>query len=1294
MVEERDLHKLISEAMYEGLLELDLHGKIVQANPAALAMLGFTREELVQKTHRDLTPAKWHQQESQVIQEANLAQGKAASIEQEYTRKDSSVFPVTLQPVLLNDANKKPAKILIIFRDLTSQKEQEQLRLSRLRQLNSLTLITKKLQENDTIDHTIHFVLEALVAAMTHSHLAVPLIAIEEETFSTNKYSDDLEYGLTTPLIVNGREAGEVTMYYSENKPFVLPDEQYILNAVASALGIWLSLKSTSQELADFEDQYRAIFDAMAEGFALYEVKNEGQEIIVADWNRAAEKMYNLLRQDVLGQDIKMFFPMMGKTDIYKAIVECARTGETKIVPLVHYQDAQRDQYMHNIIYPVGDKVAAIFRDITEEEKVRQELISSEQKYRSLIEGSAEAVYLHTMDPGNLQFMDVNQIACQMLHYTREELLALGPAKIDSPEYTKLIPERMAKIQKEGKALFESEHITKEGQRIPVEINTSLIEIGGQKYMLSFVRDITERRQAMAALKENQSFLNNIVENIPDMIFVKDAETLRFKLFNKAGEILLGHSRENLYGKNDYDFFPQDEADHFVKKDREVLNGKKELNIPEEKIMTKDKGERILHTKKIPILDEKGAPVYLLGISEDITERTRIENALRKKEEELSTILDSTPAMIFYKDKENHFVRVNLAMAKSMASTKEQLEGKSLYELYPKEEADQYWQDDKKVIDSGQPKLNIVEPMQTKTGLKWVQTDKIPYKNEKGEIIGIVGFAVDITERKNAEEQIVKAAQEWAATFDAMADGVSIQSPDFTILNVNRMLCQMLGKTREEIVGRKCYEIFHNLDNPLSGCPVEKFASSKKEEHAELFEPTLDRWISVTVSPILDETGKAVKIVHLVRDITERKQAEELIKQSEIQYRTLVNNLPGAVYRCVNDQDWTMYFISDSIESLSGYPAADFIDNKERSYNSIIYPDDRDLVYELIQQKIKKKDPYALDYRLLHRDGTIRWVTEKGQGIYDDKGTLLWLDGAIFDVTERKQQEQRYQTVIETSIDGFWMTDLQGNIIEVNDSYCKMIGYSRAELLQMKIADLEVMENAEAVLARIQKIKENGSDRFETRHKRKEGSIIDIRISVTYLRDSDRMFVFASDITERKRAEEALRISETRYRLLAENATDVIWTVDLEMNPTYISPSITRLVGYTVEEAMKRSMAEAFSPQSYELAQKVFAEEMAHEKAGVKDISRSRALEIELNHKNGSIIIAEIVFNFLRDTDNQPQGILAMARDVTERARMNAELQKRMNELDRFNKVTMEREKRIIELKKKLKDLEQKAHGK
>ncbi len=883
MVEEKEIYKLISETMHEGLLELDLHGKIVRANPAALSMLGFTLQEITQKTHRDLTPAKWHQLESQAIQETNLAQHKDIVLEQEYLRKDGSVFPVALKPILLTGPDQKPIKIIILCQDLTRQKEQERLRQDHQRQLNSLSLITRKLQENDTADQTVHFVLEALAAAMKYPEVAVPLIAIEDETFSTNKYSDELDYGLTASLFVNGHEAGEVTVYYSENKPFVLPDEQHILETVAQSMGVWLAQKSAAQELADMEEQYQSIFDSMADGFALYEIKDEGRELIVMDWNRAAEKMYNLLQHDVLGQDIKKFFPAMEKTDIYKAILDCWKSGENKIIPLVHYQDAQHDQYMHNVIYRVGDKVAVIFRDVTEEEKTRQELVRSEQKFRSLIEGSAEAIYLHTLGPVNPQFVDINQSACQMLHYTREELLIMGPAKIDSPEFAALIPERVARILKEGKALFESEHMTKEGALIPVEINASVVELGGQEYILSFVRDITERKQAEAVLKENQGFLKNIVENIPDMIFVKDAETLCFKLLNKAGENLLGHSKEELYGKNDYDFFPQDEAEHFVKKDREVLNAKKELDIPEEKILTKDKGERFLHTKKIPILNEKGTPVYLLGISEDITERKKTNDALRKQQQELSTILDSTPAMIFYKDKENKFIRVNQALAKGTGLTREEMEDKSLFDIYPKDAAEHYWQDDKAVMDAGQPRINIIESMETKEGLKWLQTDKIPYKNEKGEIIGIIGFAMDITERKRAED----ALRETNAYLDNLLNyanaPIIVWSSQFKIIRFNHAFELLTGRNADEVLGQTLDLLFPPAQVQPTMELIQKAWGGERWQTVEIeilhCNGTMRTvlWNSAT---IFDSDGKTpVATIAQGQDITERKRTEEELKK-------------------------------------------------------------------------------------------------------------------------------------------------------------------------------------------------------------------------------------------------------------------------------------------------------------------------------------------------------------------------------------------------------------------------------
>jgi two-component system sensor histidine kinase UhpB len=179
-------------------------------------------------------------------------------------------------------------------------------------------------------------------------------------------------------------------------------------------------------------------------------------------------------------------------------------------------------------------------------------------------------------------------------------------------------------------------------------LGLQLLQAGAQDYLVKVeltasllrrsLRYAVERKRAEVELRRSELFLESIVENIPDMIFVKDASELKFVRFNKAGEELLGCRRQELIGRSDYDLFPKDEADFFTGADREVLRNCKVLDIPDEPILTKGKGLRYLHTKKIPILDEKTQPLYLLGISEDITERKQAENRLQRSFELLRTL--------------------------------------------------------------------------------------------------------------------------------------------------------------------------------------------------------------------------------------------------------------------------------------------------------------------------------------------------------------------------------------------------------------------------------------------------------------------------------------------------------------------------------------------------------------------------------------------------------------------------------------------------------------------------------
>ncbi|MDB4934271.1 MAG: domain S-box [Labilithrix sp.] len=228
------------------------------------------------------------------------------------------------------------------------------------------------------------------------------------------------------------------------------------------------------------------------------------------------------------------------------------------------------------------------------------------------------------LDVDKLKVRDVNRGPEGAFGFTRDELLArdgfaLFPRWWDA-EKTLRPGAAVATFVKQ-----------KTGDEAPVDIRMSRARLGdGRDVILACVREGRPLSEVERELADVNTYLHAIVENIPDMIFVKDAETHAFRRFNRAGEELLGFSRGELLGKTDHDFYPKEQADFFHEKDEETLRSRAILDIPSEPIQTKNNGERVLHTRKIPIYDDAGKPLYLLGISEDITERVRAEQVARE----------------------------------------------------------------------------------------------------------------------------------------------------------------------------------------------------------------------------------------------------------------------------------------------------------------------------------------------------------------------------------------------------------------------------------------------------------------------------------------------------------------------------------------------------------------------------------------------------------------------------------------------------------------------------------------
>ncbi|HEY9649738.1 MAG TPA: PAS domain S-box protein [Coleofasciculaceae cyanobacterium] len=395
-------------------------------------------------------------------------------------------------------------------------------------------------------------------------------------------------------------------------------------------------------------------------------------------------------------------------------------------------------------------------------EQAELAIAASEQKYRELVETSQDIIW--SVDTqGCLTF--VNQAVQQILGYEPEEMLGRSFTDFTAPEQVAKDVEGLRYVLRGNSVLqYEAIYLAKDGRKIYVLRNTipqrnSEGQVIGATGTAS---DITERKRTEQEIRHAQAFLNSIVEHIPNMIFVKEAEELRFVRFNKAGEELLGYSSSDLIGKNDYDFFPAEEADFFTAKDREVLSAGKLLDIPEEPLRTKDKGIRTLHTKKIPILDASGKPQYLLGISEDITDRKRAELELRLATERLQHLLSYSPAVIFSCTPGGNyaitFLSENITPILGYEA-REFLEDPTFWmsHIHP-DDVDRILTELSHLFDVGYHSQEYRFLHKDGT-YRWVYNQLRLVKDALGNSIEIVGYLLDISDRKRAEEVLRESAQ-------------------------------------------------------------------------------------------------------------------------------------------------------------------------------------------------------------------------------------------------------------------------------------------------------------------------------------------------------------------------------------------------------------------------------------------------------------------------------------------------------------------------------------------------------
>jgi PAS domain S-box-containing protein len=304
----------------------------------------------------------------------------------------------------------------------------------------------------------------------------------------------------------------------------------------------------------------------------------------------------------------------------------------------------------------------------------------------------------------------------------------------------------------------------------------------------------------------------------------------------------------------------------------------------------------------------------------------------------------------------------------------------------------------------------------------WIRISCNPLLDAAGNPQGFMAIQSDVTEEKLAAERLRDSERRLSAVIEGTHIGTWEWNVQTGATVFNARWAEIVGYALEELAPisiQTWVNLAHPDDLQQSNQLLQRhFAGELDYYDIECRMRHKDgHWVWVhdrgrVVSWTAD--GKPLLMSGTHADISEQKQAEASLRASEEKYRSLVVNIPGAAYQCAMDSNWTVLYISDAIEALTGYPAQEFIGNAVRSYASVIHPDDATLGNQAMHDAIAAGEPWAIEYRLCHRDGSVRWVYEKGQAVRGEGGEILWLSGFIHDITERKRMERMKDEFIST----------------------------------------------------------------------------------------------------------------------------------------------------------------------------------------------------------------------------------------------------------------------------------------
>ena len=591
-------------------------------------------------------------------------------------------------------------------------------------------------------------------------------------------------------------------------------------------------VKERTAELAKALNEQKNIMDTIPDIIYMLDINGK-----LVKWNKKGEIITGFSSEELMGKSVLDFFPERDKITITMAIQEALVKGFSEVEGHLLRKDGIMVSYewtgvpykdeQDNVIGLIG-----VGRDITERKRAEEVLRESEERYRLLFNNSNDAIFIIDFD-GN--FLEVNQVTCDRLGRSSEELLRMRVAEIDSPDYAAIVSSRIEIVRTKGSAVFETAHVRADGTVFPVEISTRVISYQSRPALLSIARDITERKRAEENIKESEKKFKTIFNNATDGILLADIETKKFYLGNEAVCQMLGYSLDEIKTLGIEEIHPEKDLPYVTEQFEKQR--RKEIFIARD-IPLKKKDESVIYVDINSVPITLGERTYMLGMFRDITDRRKAEEKLQAEKERFWLAAQSLSDVIYewdMGDSVQWFGNIDELLGYAPGEFPRTLE--AWMDILHPEDQDRVWTAVER-HRRGEAAYEIEYRVRHNNGAwrHWLARGSV-LSDANGKPYRWVGAVTDITERKQAEEELTKYREHLEELIEART-------------------AQLEAANRE--LEAFSYSVSHDLKAPLRA--IAGFSSILVEDHCDKLDDEGKRLLNVV-------RGNTQKMGELIEDL-------------------------------------------------------------------------------------------------------------------------------------------------------------------------------------------------------------------------------------------------------------------------------------------------------------------------------------------------------------------------------------------------------------------------------------------